>query len=117
MEINLSNFKIDLSQSIEVEQLRYVESKLRLKERQLSKQIRELQELQTKVINKRQKLTALRDAKEKEVFERAGRIQFLRARKSTETGKTATPRMTKWERAIQLIAEGKVEEAKALVGK
>ena len=95
MEINLDNFKIALSQNIEVEQLRYMESRLRLKERQLSKQIRKLQELQTEVINKRQKLTALRDAKEVK--------RFLKAKK--------------WERAIQLIAEGKVEEAKTLVGK
>lgn len=174
MEINLDNFKIDLSQNIEVEQLRYMESRLRLKERQLSKQIRKLQELQTEVINKRQKLTALRDAKEvarflkakkweraiqliadrlrlkeraigeqsrklqelqtqvikkrqsltavrdgkeRELFERAGKVQYLRSRKTPQKQGQAIPRETKWERAIRLVSEGKLEEAKALVGK
>ena len=117
MEINLDNFKIDLSQHIEVEQLRYMESRLRLKERQLSEQIRKLQELQTQVIKKRQSLTAVRDGKERELFERAGKVQYLRSRKTPQKQGQAIPRETKWERAIRLVSEGKLEEAKALVGK
>ena len=117
MEINLEKLNINLSENIEVERLRHLEGKLRLKERAIGEQIRKLQELQTQVIKKRQSLTAVRDGKERELFERAGKVQYLRSRKTPQKQGQAIPRETKWERAIRLVSEGKLEEAKALVGK
>jgi len=117
VEINLEKLNINLSENIEVERLRHLEGKLRLKERAIGEQLRKLQELQTQVIKKRQSLTAKRDAMERELFERAGKVQYLRSRKTPQKQGQAVPRETKWERAIRLVSEGKLEEAKALVGK
>lgn len=109
-------FDMDLSY-VDLLLLKKSEANLRLKERQLGKQLEKLFDAWDETYKRREKFTNRREKLEKRLMEEAGKVRFLKARKpATSRTPKVSKEKSKWDRALELALAGKLEEAKQLVG-
>lgn len=101
---------------LEVRELRQREAELRKHGRKLSAQIEKLGEAFLSTMKSWEKVGEKADKLEKKLFEEAGRVKYLRTRKHGTKREPATiHKAALTARAVQLAAEGKLEEAKELL--